>query len=297
MANTIDSAYVQTFEDNLRFLAQQSETKLRGFCQEVNKQSEKHNFERIGTVEATAKFGRLVATPVQDVPWSRRVSLPSTYHVGDSTEQEDIVQMIIDPNSNITKALGMAMKRKVDDVIIAASTADATIGDGSTVAYDWTNQSAGAYTDVISFDMITEVQEKFMDNDISPEVPKVAIIGPKQVRKLLQLTQQTSGDFVHREALQKLNASGIVPNWMGFTWIMSTRLLDGADTGGGAGTKDLLFMTEDAMGLQVAKDMTARVAEDPSVSFAWRLYCHMVMGAVRVEDEQLVVLKAKDAMS
>jgi hypothetical protein len=113
----------------------------------------------------------------------------------------------------------------------------------------------------------------------------------------MQLTQQTSSDFVHREALQKLTASGIVPNWMGFTWVMSTRLLDGADTGGGAGTKDLLFMTDRALGLQVNKDITARVAEDPSVSFAWRLYAHMTMGAVRVEDEQLVVMKVKDAIA
>jgi hypothetical protein len=297
MANTVSNVYVQTFQNNLRFLAQQSEAKLRGFVQEVNVQSEKHNWERLGTIEATTKSGRLVSTPVQDTPWSRRVSIPQTYHVGDSTEQEDIVQMLVDPNSNLTRELAMAMKRKIDDVIIAAATSNATIGDGTTVAYDYTNQSVGDYTVPIDFDTVTAVQERFMENDIDPDMPKVAVIGPTQVRKLMHLTQQTSADFVHREALQKLTASGIVPNWMGFTWVMSTRLLDGADTGGGAGTKDLLFMTDRALGLQVNKDITARVAEDPSVSFAWRLYAHMTMGAVRVEDEQLVVMKVKDAIA
>ena len=294
MANTVDSAYVQTFENNLRYLAQQSETKLRGHCQERMVSAEKHNWERLGTIEATNKVGRLVATPVQDTPWSRRVSIPTPFHVGDSTEQEDIVQMIIDPNSSLTRELSMAMKRKVDDIIIAAATGAATIGDGSTVAFDYAGQSVGSYAAAISFNQITLVQEAFMDNDIDPSVPKVAVVGPAQVRTLMQAVQQTSSDYVNAQALQQLNASGIVPNWMGFTWIMSTRLLDGGDTGGGAGTKDLLFMTERAIGLQVNKDITARVAEDPSVSFAWRIYAHAMMGAVRVEDEQLVVLKALD---
>ncbi len=297
MANTIDNVFVQTFERNLRFLAQQMDTKLRGTVDERGVQSEKHNWERLGTIEATDKTGRLVATPVQDTPWSRRVSVPTTFHAGDSTEQEDVVQMIIDPNSNLTREIAYAMRRRTDDKIIAAATGAAMIGDGSTVPFDWANQSAGSYASPITFDMITEVQELFMQNEIDPSIPKVAVVGPTQVRKLLQLTEQTSADFVNREALQNLNASGIVRGWMGFDWICSNRLLVGADTGGGAGTLDCLFYTDRALGLQVNRDYSARVAEDPSVSFAWRIYSFATMGAVRVEDEQIVALKVKDAMS
>jgi hypothetical protein len=36
------------------------------------------------------------------------------------------------------------------------------------------------------------------------------------------------------------------------------------------------------------KDLWVRIAEDPSVSFAWRIYCASTYGAIRVEDEQLV---------
>ena len=297
MANTISNVYIQTFERTLRFLAQQMETKLRGTVQERSVNSEKHNWERLGVIEASDKSGRLVATPVQDTPWSRRVSVPGTFHAGDSTEQEDVVQMLIEPNSNLARELAYAMRRKTDDILIAAATGTALDGDGGAVAFDWANQSVGDYASPISFDAITAVQEAFMKNDIDPQVPKVAVIGPTQVRKLLQLTEMTSSDFVHREYLQRLTASGIVANWMGFTWICSTRLLDGADTGGGGGTLDCLFYTDRAIGLQVNRDISARVAEDPTVSFAWRIYSYATMGAVRVEDEQIVALKVKDAMS
>ncbi len=279
MVNTIDKIYVQTFERNLRFLAQQSESKLRGKTMEKSEQSEKHNWERIGIIEATDKSGRLVATPVQDTPFSRRVSIPATFHAGDSTEQEDPVQMIIDPNSNIVRELGMAMKRGVDDKIIAAATGTALDGDGVANPFP-AGQVVGDGTANISFDFVTQVQEVFMTNDIDPDVPKCAVVGPKQVRKLMQLTEQTSSDYVRAQQLQQY---GIAPNWLGFDWINSTRLLAPA-----AGEISTLFFTKSALGLQIARDITARVQEDPSVSFAWRLYCYATMGSIRVEDEHIV---------
>lgn len=290
MANTIDEVYIQTFETNLRFIAQQQEAKLRGFVQTVQTQSEKHNFEVLGTIEATLKAGRLVSTPVQDTPWSRRTSTAATYHAGDSTEQEDPVQMLIDPNSNLVRELGMAMNRRYDDVIIAAATAAALNGDGTTTAFT-AAQTVGDGTTSISFDMITEVQELYMNNEIDPTMPKVMVVGPTQVRKLMQLTENTSADYVNREALQKLNATGITMNWMGFTWIVSTRLNIPL-----AGELDLLSFTPDAIGMQINRDITSRVEEDPSVSFAWRIYCMMTCGAVRVEDEKVVKIHVLDSV-
>jgi len=290
MANTIANVYVQTFENNVRHLAQQSVTKLRGHVQERSTSSLNHNWERLGTIEATTKSTRLQATPSQDIPWSRRRSVAATYNAADSTEQEDPVQMLVDPASNLTRALAAAMRRKVDDVIIAAATGNAQDGDGSAVAFP-AGQTIGNGSAAISFDYVTQVQELFMSNDIDPDMPKVAVVGPTQVRKLMQLTEQTSADYVSRQALQQLNATGIVPNWMGFTWIMSTRLLAPS-----SGELSCLFFTDRAIGLAVNKDITARVAEDPSVSFAWRFYLHMTMGAVRVEDEQIVELHVADTV-
>jgi len=282
MAITIQNAYVQSFEENARYLAQQKVSKLRGKVMEKSVTSEKHNWERIGTLDAALKSSARVATPEQDAAWSRRVSLASTYHIGTTTEQEDIVQMLIDPNSTLTRAVAMGMNRQVDDIIIAAATGTALDGDGNNVAFP-AGQQLGDGLSAITFGAITEIQEKFMDNEIDPDVPKCAVVSPAQVKVLMQLTEQTSADYVHREALQKLSSTGIVPNWMGFTWIVSTRLLSPS-----ASAHNCLFFTEQAIGLQNNKDITARVAEDPSISFAWRIYSHLTMGAVRVEDEHIV---------
>ena len=287
MANTISNVYVETFEQNLRHVAQQEVTKLLPWVQVRGEESENHNWEKLGASDAALKTTRLQATPVADTAWGRRVSVSGTWDNGESTEQEDPVQMIVDPNSNLVMSLGYSMRRARDDVIIAAATAAALEGDGTTTAVP-AGQIVGDYSTAIDFDTVTQVQEIFMGHDIDPSIPKVAIVGPTQVRKLMQLTENTSSDYVRAQQLQQY---GIAPGWLGFDWICSTRLnVPTTDQ------LDCLFMTRRAIGMNIPKDITARVAEDPSISFAWRIYCFAVMGAVRVEDEQLVWAKLADTL-
>jgi len=292
VANTISNVYIETFEANVRHKAQQEIARLLPYVQVRGEESENHNWEKLGVSDASIKVTRKQATPTADTPWSRRVAVAATWDNGDSTEQEDPVQMLVDPNSNLVMSLGYSMRRAQDDVIITSATAAALNGDGSTTAF-LAAQEVGDYSTPISFDAITAVQEKFMDNDIDMSIPKVAVVGPTQIRKLMQLTEQTSADYVHREALQQLTNTGIVPMWMGFTWVASTRLLHPTAPGTDI---DCLFFTQRAIGMNIPKNITARVAEDPSISFAWQIYCFTVQGAVRVEDEQIVRGKFLDTL-
>ena len=121
MSTTVDNAFVETYMNNVRHLAQQGNTRLRQFVMVENRQSEGHNWDRIAAAAATQKTTRKQATPDNNTAWSRRKSIPVVYNVGDSTEQEDITQMLVDPNSNYARAHGMAMRRAMDDEIIAAA--------------------------------------------------------------------------------------------------------------------------------------------------------------------------------
>ena len=286
MAITIDKVYIQTFERNVRHLAQQADTRLRRFVTEKATDGQKHNWERLGSGEASLKAAARVATPTSDLPWSRRVSLAQTYHMGETVEQEDVVQMLIDPNSNVSAAIANGMKRKIDDILIAAATGTALNGDGTTSTFP-AGQVVGDGTGVISIDNILEVQEKFYKNDIDPDESKVMVISPTVQRKLMSLMEVTSGDYQNSKAL----ATGMLPNWMGFVWVVSNRLLVPT-----VGQISCLAFTKRALGFQVNRDITAKVAEDPSLSFAWRIYAAMTMGAVRTEDEQIVHLRVKNAI-
>jgi len=289
MTITIDNAFVENYKGIVTHLAQQKENKLRKFVTEVDSKGESYNFDILAATEALTKSGRRVTTEYVDDMWSRRVAQPGTYTHTMTVEHEDKVQMLINPDNAYAENQAMAMARKWDDIIIAAATSTALDGDGAANSFPG-GQVVSDGSVKISFDLITQVIETFLANEIDMDVPKVFVIGPTQVRALLNLTQQTSADYVNREALQKLNATGIVSNWMGFTWLMSNRLL-APDTG----EVGCLAFTKRAIGLAVNQNMFTRIGENPAMSYLIQIFAQFTAGAVRVEDEQIVHLRILDS--
>jgi hypothetical protein len=287
MAVTITAAMVKTFEDNVRHLAQQKESRLRAWVQEKDKTSSTHSFKRIGQQTLAAKVGRRVATPVNDSAWSNRVATPSPYDGGDTIESEDAAQMIINPTSEVSIAFGYAVKRQYDDIIINAAFANALDEGGNVNAFP-AAQVIGDYNGEMDFTVASAVNALFLKNNIEPEEEKCIVVGPNQARKILHETRATHMDFVGQA--EALVNGGFVKRWMGFTWIVSNRLNAPA-----AGQLDCIAMTRKALGLLVTEDLFVRVAEDPSISFATRVYTKITAGGTRVEDEHIVRVKMKDS--
>lgn len=292
MAKTIDQAYITTFQNNVRHLAQQRTTLARHWVEEVHEQSEAHNWEILNAQDDTAiraKPGGLTDTPDHDEVWAKRRTNTKTFDTGNSVQHEDPIQMLVDPNSALVRRQAMAMQRKTDDIIFGSAFAPAAVKGSATPVNFPAGQEAGSYTDELNFDIVTEVTEKFLKNDIDPDLEKVMFISPVQARKLLHLLEATSADY---NLMRPLQSVGMVNNWMGYTWVVTNRLNAPA-----ANQLDLICMTRQALGLHIASDVMTKVAEDPSKSFAWRIYSYMSMDAVRVEDEHIVKVKVADTFT
>lgn len=285
MAITITKAQVKTFENTVRHLSQQKESRVRGWCQEKDITSATHSFKRIAKVALSAKSGSRQATPQIDTAWSNRVCSPSPSDWGDTYESEQAAQMIINPSSELTTAASYAVNRGYDDILIAAATAAALDEDGNSNAFP-AGQVVGDYTGEMDMALVSAVAAKFAVNDVDPETPKVALIGPNQARKLMHEPRATNEQYVN---MKQLIAGGFIKQWMGFDWVLTNRLLAPS-----TGQLDCLFFTRQALGLLVVEDMFLRVAEDPASSFLTRVYVKITAGAVRVEDEHIVRLEVLD---
>ena len=287
MVPTIDSAFIEEYEDNVRQLAQQMDTRLRPHVYEVSSGGEAYNFERLAPTDAVEKTGRRVPTEFVDDDWSRRVAQPKTFFHTMTIEHEDRVQMLVNPDSNYAYNQAMAMNREMDTLIIEACSGGALDGEGVSNPIP-PAQIIGDGTSPISFDMITESQERYMEEEIMPEEQKVIFIGPTQVRKLMQLTEQTSSDYVQAQALQQY---GIVPNWLGYQWIVSNLLEAPA-----GGELYLPTFTRRGIGLAVNQDTFTRISENPSFSYMWQVFSQWTMGAVRVEDEHVQLIHVANVL-
>ena len=93
-------------------------------------------------------------------------------------------------------------------------------GDGTAIPFD-PDQNVGDGTDAFTYDMITAVSEKFMDNDVDPDEPKIFVVSPAMARKLLQTTEFISGDY---NARRPLTEKGYIDNHMGYSWVTSEHL-------------------------------------------------------------------------
>lgn len=271
--------YQRDFEANLRSLSQQRGSKLRQYTVERNA-PDMHLWDRLGALATTSRTAG-GSTADTAVTLTRRRSKPADYEVSNLVDPSTIAYAARDPRSDVLQAHSDAHGRNIDTVILTAALGATEDEAGGSTAYPG-GQSVGSATQAFDFNFITSVNEKFWLNNVPQDEEKVFIIRPNGAKKLLQMTQATSSDYVMAQALV---SKGIVENWLGYTWIVST------STGLTNVTGNQYYyvaMTKRAIGLHVTKDIWTRVVESSEKSFAWRLYSAMCFGATRIEDEHVV---------
>ncbi len=269
--------YQRDFEANLRSLSQQRGSRLRQYCVERNA-PDMHLWDRIGALTAVARTAG-GATADTALALTRRRSKPSDFEVSNLIDPTNIAQAARDPRSDVLREHANAIGRKFDDIIITAALGSTEDEAGTPTVYP-VGQSVGGATQAFDFNFITSVNEKFWSNNVPQDEEKVFIIRPNGAKKLLQLTQSTSSDYVNAQALA---SKGMVESWLGYTWILSTLLPNVAGA-----QYYYMAMTKRAVGLHITKDIWSRVVESSEKSFAWRVYSAFAAGATRIEDEHVV---------
>lgn len=284
MSSTISAAFINEYSRIVRHLAQQGDTRLRPHVYETPSGGEKYHFERLSETTSTLKTGRSVATPDADPGWTNRTAVPITHHWAANIEHEEKVQMIVDPQSAYAQNGAMAMRRSIDDEIIAAAQRAAPDKAGGSNTFP-AGQLLGDENTKFDLAFISQVNELFQTNDVDPDEPKCFCVSPTEVRQMLNDSTLTSADYMSVKALQ---ANGMIHNFLGFTWVLTNRLA----TNTTPDYRDNLAFTKRGIGLTVNQDLFVRIAERADLSHQIQLYMQWTMGAVRVEDEHVVVARS-----
>ena len=143
-----------------------------------------------------------------------------SYEWADLIDDADKIRMLIDPTSTYAQAAASAIGRSMDDAIITAATGTAKTGSSGSTD---TSMLAGNIIAHGSADLTIAklINAKILDEgSVDPSIPRYIAVAPAQVEALLGTTQITSSDFNTVKAL----VAGEVDTFMGFKFIMSTRL-------------------------------------------------------------------------
>ena len=283
MSTQVTTSFVEQYSSNVQMLSQQMGSKLRGAVDVETIRGKNAFFDQIGATAAVERTTRHGATPQVNTPHSRRRVGLADCEWADLIDDLDKVRMLVDPTSNYAKAAAAAMNRTMDDIIISAlgGSADTGVAGGTAVALPSTSKFATTQqTDGLTIAKLLETKYFFDNGDIDPSLKRYFVCGPKQIQDLLATTEVKSSDFNTVKAL----AQGDINSFLGFDFIMSTRLNNDATN-----TDDRLCFgfTQDAVKLAIGAEPKAKITERDDKSYATQVYYSMALGATRMQENHV----------
>ena len=277
MADTQNAIYAQSYSQNIMQLAQQKYSKLLNTVYiKPNVRGKTFFQDQIGEWSMETKGGRNVETPNNDPNLSRRMGIMVDYHDNRMLDRGDELKSISDPKSSYTIAAAQSLGRKIDDVIVGAIRGTAYSGEtGSTTAPTAAIIAVSAAAMSLAF--ILSAKKALDDNDVEME-DRYLVVNTTALNSMLDVTEVGSADYNSVRALVR----GEIDTFLGFKWIMSTRV-NSSDVG--------YAYQKYGVCLAMAAAPVVRTDERADKSYSWQVYYELNIGAVRLEENRVKILQ------
>lgn len=300
MSGEITKSFVEQYKANVIHLAQQKVSKLWKYVQlKENVKGKATFFEQIGRSEMRDVNTRHADSPQMDTPHDRRKCTMVTSDWGDLIDKADDIRVLIDPASAYTMSGAMAVGRRKDKHIIDAAVGNSYAGEsGATVIALPAAQKIAADNIGMTITKLKKAKQ-IMDEAEIEEESRIMLYSSKQLSDLLEDARFTSTDFNTVKAL----VDGHVDRYMGFKWerIEARKGAPTAGTASGINKHGLPYnATTDVttciafsamrIGLAIGEMETFRATERADKRFSKYVYAEMDMGAIRIEEEGVVLL-------
>lgn len=280
MADSQNAIYAQAYGQNIMQLAQQKYSKLLPTVYvKPNVRGKTFFQDQIGQWSMEVKGSRNTQTPNNDPVLGRRMGIMVDYHDNRLLDRGDELKSISDPRSAYTIAAAQALGRKIDEQIITGALGLAYSGEtGSTTVTNGNIILATAASMTLA--RIIAVKAAMDAADVEEE-DRVFVATPAALDNLLNQTTATSSDYASIKALVR----GEIDTWMGFKWIMSTRLA-------AVSSSTLIGIAYQKYGLclAMAAQPLVRTDERADLSYSWQVYYELNLGVTRLEENRVVII-------
>lgn len=282
MAESITESFVNQYQNTMRILLQQRDSRLEGTTiPPVKMEGENLFWERLGSTEAIALTARHSDTPNIEQDHSRRMATAQPYVWATLLDRQDASQMLVDPKGPYQESARMAMNRRKDRIILAALGGNAYSGKagGTAVALPSAQKVAHGSVGMTIAKLLNAKQ--LLDEAEAPE-ERFFVCPSESVIDLLGTTEVTSSDYNTVKAL----ASGQINSFLGFTFIRTELVY--LENSSSTTTWYCYAYCRGAIGYANREDVTVRLTERADKNYAWQAYCSMDLGATRIEEQMVV---------
>lgn len=281
MADTQANIYAQAYGQNIMQLAQQKYSKLiNTVYMRPNVRGKTFFQDQIGQWTMSLKGGRNSATPNNDPNLQRRMGTMLDYNDARLLDRTDELKVISDPRSAYTIAAAQSLGRQIDDTIIQTGLlGNALSGETGTTSVTNANIVLASSASM-TLARIIAVKQTLDLNDVEME-DRYLVCRPDALDNLLNTTAATSSDYNSVKALVR----GEIDSWMGFKWIMSTRISV-------ASSSTLIGIAYQKYGVcfAMADQAFVRTDERLDLAYSWQVYYELNISAVRLEEARVVII-------
>lgn len=290
MADTIDTAFVRQFQDEIFVLVQQEESRLMSYVRTKGITGSRMYFDRLGPVEVIKKTQRFQPTIIADAPHSRRQVAIQDYNQTLGLDKQDVIRLLIDPTGEYARALAMGMARQIDRDIIVALEGDSVAVDadlaGSIVplpAEQIIPVDIGSGDTNFTLPKLREAKLR-MDRSEVPSEGRYLAWNSSAQQSLLDDVEVTSSDFNTIKTL----VTGELNTYMGFEFVRLELL-----TGGDTAQAQMLAFHNTAVGMAVGEELDIRIDDRPDLSYAKQIFAAGTFGMIRIEEAKVVQINCK----
>jgi len=282
MPETIDTLFVQQYQNTMRLLCQQLDSRLEGTTvPPVKMEGEYLYWERLGATEAVELDTRHAATPNLEPDHTRRRSTAMPYVWATMLDRADARRMLADPKGVYQQAARAAMARRKDRIILAALGGTAYGGKtgATSIALPSAQKVAHGSAGMTIAKLLTAKQ--LLDEAEAPD-ERYFVCPSESIIDLLNTTEVSNADYNTVRAL----ATGTLDTFLGFKFIRTELIY--LENSSSTTTWYCYAYCKGAVGVGNLQDIEVRVSELPTNNYAWQPWVEMDMGATRIEDEMVV---------
>ena len=315
LSGGIPTWFVDQFSDTLYHVCQQKDSKFGQAVRVVSVlNAEDKSFDMLDEFNLTEKAERNAPTPVIDASTQRRWVATTPYHQSVLYDKDDDLSMLINPTSDYVTAFRRGVRRKKDDIILTAFEAAVTSGrraggsitwaaqggntkytgkdTGRTIPHDCSVGNCSSSDTGMTVEKAQLIHEYFAYNDVDENIHIWSAISPRQFTDLLGQEEYINADY----ATSKPMATGrVVRDYLSMNWIISNKIVVGSnnDVDGDADVLECWAWAQDGMILGVADEVSIKITEESMLSYSQRVYVHMNMGCMRMDEDKILKVECQ----
>ena len=278
--DTLTQHFCTEYTTNWIARIQQTTSRLDPFIDSETVMGERKRYDRVSSRSSrkrTERKGPTIATNSEmDSRWAYHASYEDPF-ILDRDDAANLAPLAL-PDSALIQQSTNAFHRDCDDVAVETALGAVITGENGTTSTAFgAGQQIAAGGTGLTIAKLIQVQEIWNTADVDPDVPRVIVVGAKQITNMLNTLEVRSADYNEVRAL----VNGKINTFMGFTFVINNRLTKVSTT------RSCVAWTKGAI-KQIRSTVTVDVGKRLDLSLATQIYSYWKLGGVRVHDEAVV---------